>query len=132
MENINNDKKLAKLLESINEEYSIGELKGSYVSKDGELKIYFNINSFIFTLVMIKSKYDEVYEHIAKGRERLARNNIIDFIIKCLEGIDMKYMFDNYYDPENETHHPFELVDYLRVLDHYIKDLLKDLKSDRN
>lgn len=80
MENINNDKKLAKLLESINEEYSIGELKGSYVNKDGELKIYFNINSFIFTLVMIKSEYDEVYEHIAKGRERLARNKILDLL----------------------------------------------------
>ena len=132
MNNINNDKKIINFLESINEKYSIGKFEGCYLNNKGELKMYFDINSFIFTLVMIKKEYKELYEYIENGKEELAHDKMVDFIIRCFDDIDMKHIFNGYYEPENETHNPFELVDYLRVLQHYINDLLKDLKSDKN
>ena len=129
MNNNNNNKKIMEIFRSINEEYKIGEIKDLQPEPTGDLYIKIKINSFLFDLFMTKKKYNSINKDINDGNEKAVYDKISNFIVECLKDIDIKYLFDSWYDPYDEEASPFELVDMLRTLEHKTNNIIKNIKS---
>lgn len=129
MNNKNNYKKIMEIFESINKKYKIGEIEDSQIDLTGDFYIKIRINSFLLELFMTKKKYDSINKDINDGNEKAAYDKISNFITECLADIDIKYLFDSWYDPYDEEASPFELVDMLRTLEHKTNNIIKNIKS---
>lgn len=129
MNNKNNQEKIMEIFRSINEEYKIGEIKDLQPEPTGDLYIKIKINSFLFELFMTKKKYNSINKDINDGNEKAVYDKISNFIVECLKDIDIEYLFDSWYDPNDEEQSPFELVDMLRTLEHKTNNIIKNIKS---
>lgn len=129
MNNKNNQEKIMEIFRSINEEYKIGKIKDLQPEPTGDLYIKIKINSFLFELFMTKKKYNSINKDINDGNEKAVYDKISNFIVECLKDIDIKYLFDSWYDPYDEEASPFELVDSLRALERKTNEIIKNIKS---
>lgn len=129
MNNKNNPEKIMEIFKSINEKYKIGEVRDLKLEPTGDLYIKIKINSFLFELFMTKKKYNSINKDINDGNEKAVYDKISNFIVECLKDIDIKYLFDSWYDPYDEEASPFELVDSLRALERKTNEIIKNIKS---
>lgn len=129
MNNKNNQEKIMEIFKSINKKYKIGEVRDLKLEPTGDLYIKIKINSFLFELFMTKKKYNSINKDINDGNEKAVYDKISNFIVECLEDIDIEYLFDSWYDPYDEEVSPFELVDSLRALERKTNHIIKNIKS---
>lgn len=129
MNNKNNQEKIMEIFRSINEEYKIGKIKNLQPEPTGDLYIKIKINSFLFELFMTKEKYNSINKDINDGNEKAVYDKISNFIVECLADIDIEYLFDSWYDSNDEKQSPFELVDSLRALERKANEIIKNIKD---
>lgn len=137
MNDKNNNEKIMEIFKSINEKYKIGEVGDLQLELTGDVYIKIKIDSFLFEFFMIKKLYNSINKDINDGNEKVAYNKISNFIVGCLEDIDIEYLFDGFYElcepyePYNKRYSPFELVDMLRNLEHKTNDIINNIKSKK-
>ena len=131
MNNKNNYEKIMEIFTSINEEYKMGEVQDLQIEPTGDFYIKIKINSFLFELLITKKLYNYISEDINNKNEKDAYNKISNFIVGCLTDIDIEYLFDSWYNPNDEKQSPFELVDMLRALEHKTNHIINDIKSKK-